>query len=133
MASYFRIIRSLDDERSLKAGEDLLIGRLISIETTTGEVIYGTTTSTNIIGVTIEARLDGERIVFASGVVELILTASAAIAVGESIQPAASGKAAPYAADGTTVGAIGTAQEAAALDGDLFRAIVNLPANEDTS
>lgn len=133
MATYFRVIRSLDDERTLKAGEDMVKARLISVEATSGDVIYSTASSTNIIGVTLEDRDDGEKIAFATGNMEVILTCSAAITVGQSIQEAASGKAAPYAADGTPTGALGVAQEATATDGDLFRAFVNLPKFEDVT
>ena len=50
MATYFRVIRSKNDRRTLIAGADLTKGLLLSLDSS-GELVIATATSKNVIGV----------------------------------------------------------------------------------
>ena len=129
MATYFRVIRSKNDRRTLIAGADLTKGLLLSLDTN-GDLIVATASTPNVIGVAIEAQLDTKACAFATGVLEITLVAGAAITAGDTVMVTAGGKVITWVTNTSAVGAVGTAQEAATTDLDLVRCFVNLPVFE---
>jgi len=129
MATYFRIIRSKNDRRTLIAGADITKGLLVSLDSS-GELVIATETATNVIGVAIETQLDTKACAFATDVLEVTLIAGAAVTAGNPIMVIAGGKVDDWAANTSAVPAIGTAMEAASADGDLIRCFIKLPVFE---
>ncbi len=129
MATYFRVIRSQRDRRTLIAGADITKGLLLAIDSA-GDLIIATEATKNVIGVALETVLDTKACAFATGLLEITLTAGAAITAGNTIMVIAGGKVDDWATNTSAVGALGTAQEAASADGDLIRCFVKLPVFE---
>lgn len=129
MATYFRVIRSKNDRRTLIAGADITKGLLLALDSN-GELIIATEATKNVIGVALETKLDTKACAFITGVVEVTLIAGAAITAGNTIMVIAGGKVDDWATNTSAVGAIGVAAEAASADGDYIRCFVNLPVFE---
>jgi len=131
--SYFKEFIPATRKKTFTAGENIDAGKLVTFNSS-GQVALASTTATNVVGVALETRSSGEAIRIGMGLIGVtVYAASGNITVGESIQPAASGKVDQYAADGTATGACGFALEASTQDGDLIKALLVLPSMQDTS
>ena len=129
MASYFHVKRSKNDRRTLIATEAITKGLLLAIDAS-NELEIADATSTNVVGVALETQADGDACAFATGVLEVTLTAGAAITAGETVMVTTGGKVITWVTNTSAVGCIGVAQEAASADGDLIRCFVKLPVFE---
>lgn len=118
---------------SFKAAGAILANRLLKL-TAENTVDLATAITDNIIGVSLNAAAAGEYVdVLTTPGAKAKVTASAAIAVGAQVMPAAGAAGKCATAAGATAKSCGIALTAAAADGEvievLLRFSVNTPAN----